>query len=182
MPRWILLVVATTFAAACQAPIQAQHDRDERGSFAEYATYAWITEQPMIRPRVGAVAQSTLMSPFLDQDVRAAVERNLAAKGYRQMREPARADLLVAFSVGERDRIEANDTGRVGFRFSGTSVRSYTEGALAIYFFDRASRRPVWYGWATGKLPAHPDSERRNEIVERAADAVLQAFPQRVAM
>jgi hypothetical protein len=182
MSRFLLLVATALAAAACQAPITAQHDRDARAAFESYATYAWITERPMIEPQLGALGQSALMSPFLDRDVREAVERNLAAKGYRQVRDLRQADLVVAFGVAERDRIQSQPaSGRLGFRLNATELRSYTEGALVITFFDPTTRRPIWYGWATGKLPSQRASSRRNELVSRAADAILASFPQRTA-
>jgi hypothetical protein len=178
MTRLPLLLAAALVASACQAPIHAQSDRAAESAFDRYASYAWLTDQPMIRPQVGAVGRSALMSPFLDRDVREAVERNLAAKGYRKARDPREADLVVAFSVGERDRLETQPaSGRIGFRLGATDVRSYTEGALAVYFFDRATRQAVWYGWATGKLPGQRATSRRNEIVNQAADAILASFP-----
>lgn len=178
MTRLPLWIAAALLASACQAPIQAQSDRAEHGAFDRYASYVWLTEQPMIQPSVGAVGRSALMSPFLDRDVREAVERNLVAKGYRKASDPRDADLVVAFSVSERDRIETQPSaGRLAFRLGATDLRSYTEGALAVIFYDRSTRQPVWYGWATGKLPGSQRAARRNDIVNEAADAILASFP-----
>jgi hypothetical protein len=176
--------------AACQTTIKAHHDFDPQAPFASYNTFAWVTEQPLIRPVAGAVpGDARRPDPLLDPIIRDAVERNLRARGYEQLRDASAADVVLSFSVGARDRIEVDSYPvSAGYRYRGwgggvyaTDVETYTEGVLAVDFFDRRTKRAIWHGWASKRLSSSPTPEKRRATVNEAADAILAKFPYRGA-
>ena len=60
--------------------------------------------------------------------------------------------------------------------YGGSSVRvsTYTEGTLALEFYDRETRHAVWVGWASKRLSKSDDSEK---IIGKAVAAILEEFP-----
>ncbi|HKA14444.1 MAG TPA: DUF4136 domain-containing protein [Myxococcota bacterium] len=170
----------------CQS-IETHHNADPQAPFASYKTFAWVTEEPLIQPGVGSVPGSRPADPLLDPLIRDAVERNLKARGYEQLRDPKIADLVVSFSVGARDKIEVDSYPvTAGYRYQvyggyRTDVRTYTEGVLALDFFDGRTKRAVWHGYATKRLSQSPTPEKRLANVNQATDAILAEFPSHTA-
>lgn len=188
--RMALLGLVGLLATGCST-IQAHHDSDPQAPFATYKTFAWVTEEPLIKPEVGMTSSDRTANPLLDPIIRGAVERNLAAKGFLQTRDPATADLVVSFSVGARDKIDVNSYPvGAGYRYGGgwgygggyaTDVDTYTEGVLALDFFDGKTKRAVWHGYATKRLSSSPTPEKRQATIDQATDAILAEFPTRGA-
>jgi hypothetical protein len=190
MTRWVVLWLAALALAACETPIKAQHDFDSSAPFPRYRTFAWVTEQSLLQPVAGVTAERQ-PSPMLDPAIRAAVERNLRAKGYEQLRDPGKSDLVLSYSVGARDKIQVSSYPvAAGYRYGPyrgwggvyeTEVRTYTEGVLALDFFDRRTKQAVWHGWATRRLPSKFDPAKRDEIVGAVVEAILAPFPPRAS-
>jgi hypothetical protein len=98
--------------------------------FSRYRTWAWISEGNLIQPRVGET-QVSRVSPIDEGRIRRAVERELAAKGYRKV-AGAEADLIVSFSIGEEEKTKITSTPSAGAgyddygygdRYGGSTVR-----------------------------------------------------------
>jgi hypothetical protein len=178
----IILTVALA-QTACETPIRAQHEYDPNVQFQDLATFAWVTDEPLLHAPAGVSNQDPRVNPLLESLIRASVERSLRVKGYAQRDDPASADLVVSFSVGTREQIRVDSyAGRGGYAYSrGTtwsgSVRQYTEGTLAIDFFDARTKQAVWHGWAIQRLRREPDSETRQANIDRAVDTILEPFP-----
>lgn len=118
------------------------------------ASYAWAPVSNSGDPRVA--------NDIVDQRIRAAIDSALAAKGYRQVSDPASADLTVTYHVALQDRTEIRadtfgaDPVYCGLRgcFGGwgyygaptTTIRNidYTEGTLLLDITDRASGQLAW--------------------------------------
>jgi hypothetical protein len=182
--RMLVLVLAVGLAA-CQAPIKGHHEYDASASFDQYASFAWITDQSLMRPGVGYTASDPRLSPILEQEIRAAVDRNMEQKGYQKRGDPQSADLVISFSLGTREKIQVDSYPvRAGYRYGyrgvwASDVRTYTEGTLAIDAFDRQTNRAVWHGWATGRVSPSADQEKRKARANEAVDAILAEFPLR---
>src|SRR5262249_59436535 len=120
---------------------ETHHNADPQAPFASYKTFAWVTEEPLIQPGVGSVPGSRPADPLLDPLIRDAVERNLKARGYEQLRDPKIADLVVSFSVGARDKIEVDSYPvTAGYRYQvyggcRAAARPATRGAPPPAFF-----------------------------------------------
>jgi hypothetical protein len=179
--------MALILGAACASPIKTTHDSDPEADFSRYKSYAWIKDGPLIGPSVGEAGPSYI-SPIDDQRIRAGVEGELAAKGYSKAASLERADLVVSYAISTQEKTRVRqDPGRSsvyypGYGYGGwyggstVSVQQYTEGTLAIEFWDRRSKQAVWVGWASKRLSKSDDS---NETIRQAVTMTLEPFPPR---
>lgn len=166
--------------AAC-ASLETGSDKYPRADLGAYATYAWIAEDPLIRPR----GEQLQLSPLTVRRITEAIENRLQAKGYRKLNAPTDADFVVSFTVGSRERV---DTESYPAPFRGpwlwgwegryVDVQVYREGTLSIDIFDGASRQPVWHGWARKTVTA-ADTADPGPVIDRAVARVLREFPSR---
>lgn len=176
---WISLIVVGL--AAC-SNVSTRSDHDPAADFSNYLTYAWVTEDLMVQPR--APTDPTI-SPLVQQRIHDAIDRALAAKGFKEVEESP--DFVVAFTVGLRDRVRVDHWGAYGGfyrpygRYGGVGARygppvatNYTEGTLAIDVFDGQTRRAVWNGIATKIVD---ERDRQPEEIQQIVDSVLADFP-----
>ncbi len=190
-PRLGLVCVAgmaVILGAACASPIKTEYDSDPTADFSRYESYAWIKDGPLIGPSTGRANPSSYISPIDDQRIRAAVESELAAKGYSKAASLEQADLVVSYAGGreEKTRVRENP-GRSsvyypGYGYGGwyggstVSVYQYTEGSLAIEFWDRRSKQAVWVGGGSKRLSK---SDEPKETIREAVALILEPFPPR---
>ncbi len=188
MKRTVLGVLALgLMLAGCQTPIQGHHEFNTQAPWDRYGSFAWVTSEPLIRPMAGvASGQDQRISPIMEQTIRRAVERTLAQKGFQQRRDPRSADIVVSFSLGTRDKIEVESyPARAGYGYGRygygggyySDVRTYTEGTLAIDFFDAQARQAIWHGWASKRVSSSADQAQRTATLNEAVGAILESFP-----
>jgi hypothetical protein len=177
-PTALAAAVTAVVALGC-ASTRAYSDFDPNARFESYRTFAWIGEEP------GSLAAGhdpgdRGVDPLLARRIRATIERQLAARGYRQVESLDAADFVVTFSVGAREKIQVDTYPVAGgwyggwYATSGVSARSYTEGTLSIDVFDGESHQAVWHGWASQAIR---DSTDRARLVEDVVTAILAKFP-----
>jgi len=180
---WILFLL---LIFGCQSPMKGQSEFDSKAPFRQYKCFAWITEEPLIKPIEGFIATDPSLSPIVERFLRAAVERNLADKGFERVMDPESADLVVSFALGTSDKIKvdsypAQNGYGYGVAYSNwvSEARSYTAGALTIEFFDQRTKNLVWRGWTERALSSggYASTSERYEIVNEAVDAILAEFP-----
>jgi Domain of unknown function (DUF4136) len=176
-----LLLAAVLFVAGCAATLQARSDHDASQNFSHYHTFAWMADEPM----VGPPGEVNRVSPLNRRRIVDAIETELRAKGFQQTPDRAAADFVVAYTVGARDRIDAQSypapysgMWHWGWPYYGrdVDVRTYTEGTLAIDVFDGTTHQPVWHGWASKRVTAH-DVKHAAEQIPPAVAAILKDFP-----
>lgn len=175
------------FPAACESPISVQHDSDPQADFTKFRSYAWISEEPLIGPEPGVGA--AYVSPLDDQRIRRAVDARMAAKGFPKL-PLGEADLVVSYTIGAEQKVRVRQTpGRSTVYYPGygygygawyggspVDVQTYTEGTLALQFFDSQTKQAVWVGWGSKRLSRSDDSEK---VLTRAVDMILAPFPVR---
>ncbi len=186
-------LLCTAFSCAlltgCATGFKATHDHDSAHDFAGYQTFAWLSENPM---KVGPSVRSP--NPLLQPRIMNAVEVALGDKGYRLVNEPKKADFVLSFTVGSREKIRVDSYPSMSMGYatgypghwgwgaayhccaSDTKVREYTTGILAIDVFDVKERRPVWHG-AASKNINEKDRKNMDQTVTAAVDAILAGFP-----
>jgi hypothetical protein len=178
--RLTLIAAGTLLLAGCATKLLVHSDHDTRQSFAGYHTFAWMTEQPLIGPQ----EQVTRVSPLNRRRIEEAIEKELDAKGFRKV-ERAAADFVVAYTVGERDRIDVasypmpyGGPWRWGGPYFGrdVDVSMYQEGTLSVDVFDGKSHQPVWHGWGTKRIE-EGDVKHAAERIPPAVSAILKDFP-----
>jgi hypothetical protein len=164
--------------AACSSLSVSSH-KYPQADFSGYRSYAWIAVDPVIRPR-GAQPE---ISALTVRSIREAIEAEFAARGYKAVAVPADADFVVAFTVGARDRIDAQSypvpyrgPWEWGWYRNATELRVYREGTLAIDIFDGATRQPVWNGRARKEITSADESDPQPAI-RKAVASILRKFP-----
>lgn len=173
------LLAAIALSWGCATP--AHVDFDSAVDFSGYRTFAIAppaeAEEGIPRPTLDPAK-----SQLIDRRVQAALERGLAAKGLEAV-EVARAELLVAFTMGSRraTRVDSYpDTfahwpyGWWHGYWDHVTVRTYTEGMLVVDLIDAQRRQLVWRAWTTDPIS---ESEDVAGTVEHAVETVLAEYP-----
>jgi hypothetical protein len=172
------LIAATAIAIALAlngcATVRT-HSYLERGiDFGDYRTYAW-----------GPVGSLSTGDPRLDNNqifiglVEAAVDRQLAAKGFEKTRRPA-AQLLLHLHARLDQRIESNSIDREHRRRAVAEYPPfvYEAGTLLLDLVDTRTNRLAWRGWAEGSLGAVIDNQDRMEAsIDNAIAKILARLP-----
>lgn len=165
-------------------------DFDPVQDFSAYETYSWAGDDPLI------VMGDRPISPLVGRRIANAIKRTMGDKGFRFIDDADRADFVVSYTVGTRDRTQVRtepsiayydnwSSWRWGRRYWGPSyydqvtVKTYTEGGLAIDVFDTNRESPVWHGVGSKRLSR---AELENtagdvEVINSAVQTILADFP-----
>lgn len=147
------LVVAAGCATQWDVDSFAAPEADLPGK----ATFAW---------KAGASSTPTISQPevaaAMEARVRGAVTTEFVRKGFTEVTDPQRADMLVSFQVAGTRRFVVSDERRIGapspnevLTASGMPVppasdlpreQSVREGSVILFVDDAASGRVVWRG------------------------------------
>ena len=172
------LLAAALLLTSCQTQ-RVQTDFDPAAPFTAYRTYSWL---PSDAPRG--------MNPLMFRRVKESIDRSLAARGYTQAHP---GDFAITFTIGEKDRIRADDYGYGwgyggwgyggwgwggwgygGFGYPPVDIYTVTERSIIIDVFDAKTRAPAWHG----VVKRESFSDRVDYArLDRAVDAVLAQFP-----
>jgi hypothetical protein len=178
----IAILVALPGLSGCAA--RARSDFDREAVFTYYNTFDWIA--PPVRASEEGV-QSDPEGPFarnslLDKRIRAAVNGNLEARGFRHL-ESGESDFRLNYHVTFKDNLvgSGSDFGYFGhYRRGGFSsgfnwsVRQYQEGTIIIDIVDRAKDQLVWRGWVVRR---NRDGNFDEAEIARAVNLILKRFP-----
>jgi len=195
--RPLLATVVVLTLSACASAIQSTVDVADQADFSNFQTYAWITDESLI---ARSDATSELGYPLNEQRTRAAVERELARKGYRKV-SGTEADFVVSFTVGSRDRVRVQQYynnygysyhgyhhgftryGYAGYGYPGygnygstASVYTFTEGSLVVDIFDNRSKEAIWHGLASKRL-SRKDKDNATQLIDQAIASLFIEFP-----
>jgi len=148
-PRHLLSGLCLAAAAVAWQPAYAKVSvvQSPSAALARGSTYAWA---PMRGFVVGAPAPA-IVNEITAQQLQAATDATLSAKGYRQVENAAEADLIVAYSVITTSRVEGalNSWGPPGPFFRGASdynltTSQKTQGTLVFDLIERQTGRLVY--------------------------------------
>ena len=195
--RPLLATVVVLTLSACASAIQSTVDVADQADFSNFQTYAWITDESLF---ARSDATSELGYPLNEQRTRAAVERELARKGYRKV-SGTEADFVVSFTVGSRDRVRVQQYynnygysyhgyhhgftryGYAGYGYPGygnygstASVYTFTEGSLVVDIFDNRSKEAIWHGLASKRL-SRKDKDNATQLIDQAIASLFIEFP-----
>ena len=169
-----MAVVAWSAIAGCSS-LSYNQDFDPAVDFSKYKTYTWmeVAEPEKQRPRG--------MSELVEKRIVAAVDANLAAKGYTKQ-DAGPTDFVVHFMATTQEKIDFNTyyTGWGYYGWYGGSqvvADQYTEGTLIIDVFDSATKGLAWRGTATGTVDPGASAEQRNLRIQEAVAGIFQRFP-----
>jgi hypothetical protein len=168
-------LVALALLGACKG-YNVNYDYDVTASYGRYKTFDYYTSKK------GTGGTTTLM----DKRVRAAVERELQAKGF-SMQTHADPDFLVTYYPVMQNR-KVRTTTHVGWGWGyrpmygqvGTStsqVHHYKEGTIVIEIVDFKTNQLIWHGAAVGALTDLNTPEEADQVVTSAVRDILSKFP-----
>jgi hypothetical protein len=183
LARIALSLTATAVLTSC-ATQRAHYDFDNSVDFAQYHHWAWLPE-----PKKQASGDHRIDNPLTMQRIEAAVERNLAAKGFE--RSESDADFEVGYLVTVEKQLSSSGVGgSFGFgRYSGGSgvgmsfggpqiqIREYEEGTLILDITDAGSDKLIWRGSSTSRLGEARTPEDSERIINRMVEEILANFP-----
>jgi hypothetical protein len=157
-----LICSAVAFAAV-------HTDYDHKADFGRFRTYSWI----------GVRAGNSLW-----QDrIAAAVDSQLAAKGWTRVASGGEASVAALGKVDERDTLQTFYNGLPGWGWNGwgasgtaaTNTAPEAVGNLTVDVFDSGTKKLLWRGTATETLSAKP--EKNDKKLERAVAEMFDHFP-----
>jgi len=168
----VLFCVGLLLVAVGAQAAKVKVEYKDAAYFQGLKKYAWARE-PLVK--TGRTVGPDLAG--LDRVVRAAVDRELAAKGFEKV-PVDEAEVTVDYSVGTAGVVDSKATGESGVPGSsmgeGSYVRAYSEGMLSVVFLDPAANRMMWRGWASAVL-SNPDKLRPQ--VDKAVRKLMKRFP-----
>lgn len=123
---------------------------------------------------------------FTQRRVYAAIEGNLASKGFRAVAEDS-ADLEVIAYAGVQERVNVSTYGYSagpywgpyygGYSSTQTVVNRYDEGTLYVDVFDRRTKSLVWKAQGSGVIGEARSPQEREAIINEAVGEILDNFP-----
>lgn len=174
-------------AAGCTATYEAKVDFDVNTdvNMSQYKTFSWLKDSKIM------VASSDL-NPVMKLRIDKEIEQAFKAKGYVFEENSEKADFVVTYTVGSRDKIRVDtfpSSYHTNWAWGGgyygrhygmhmgteTRVRNYTEGKLAIDIFDVKSRQPAWHGSAIKRI-TKSDEENYEQTIKTIVNQVLAQF------
>jgi hypothetical protein len=155
---------------------EIQFDYDRSANFSAYKTYNWI-DYRRVEPG----------DQLLDQDIKRAVDAQLAGKGLRRVESGG--DLVVGYQAGISQEKEFDSFGAGGWggwggpfgwgNWGSTRVTTSTIdiGKLTIGLFDPATKQLVWRGAASKTLNISKDPDKNYRTLEKGIAKLFKNYP-----
>lgn len=175
-------------AAAGAQKLDVKTNQDPKADFAAIKTYAWLPPVKAVRNVApDAVTNPTLSEEALGPPLRAAVDRQLAARGWTKVEADA-ADVHIGYFAAVTNSISQSFLGEHygyitgwGFAYAGatpsTSVTLEEKGTVMIDIVQRATKRAIWSGIVKTKINQEHTLEKRIERINEGTERLFQRFP-----
>lgn len=161
---------------------------DPFASFPKSGTYAWMPGSLQLPddPRVDRAD--------VDRRIRSAVERELAAKGFKPVSQDA-ADILIAYHAALESKLDAAAVNKNywswGYGPDGSwgygpdrevslgqdAGPVYEKGSIVLDIVDPGTKRLLWRGSAEANIVVSVSTEEKERRTNRAVQAILARFP-----
>ena len=175
LPLVVLLAGAGTALAQ-----DVRYNFDKSANFAAFKTYKWVT-----------IKGATQLSDLVDQQVKAAVDAELATKGLTKT-DADTADLYIGYqaAVGQEKEYTSFDTGwgygpgwygrgwygGGGGMTTGQTTTIYV-GQLALDMYAPSPHTLVWRGTASKTLDPKAKPEKQEKNLKKAVAKMLKSYP-----
>ena len=181
MKKAVIFALVLAFASATSAIAQdIRYNFDKQADFSKFKTFKWVT-----------IKGGKVVNDLVDQQIRAAIESELALKGLVRTDADA-ADLYIGYQAAVDTEKEVHVVRfRVGLRAgygggwyggggmsttTGTTSTIYI-GQLAVDMYQAASKTLVWRGSATKTLDTRAKTRKAAEEPGQSHDQALQELP-----
>jgi len=159
-----------------------RYNFDKGAQFSTYKTYKWVQ-----------VKDAPKLNPLVDQQVRAAIEAELTAKGLTKA-TGEQADIWIAyqFTLAQEKEFSSYSTdfgygggwgrgwyggGGMGSTMTTGQTSTIHIGELALDVYDPTSKQIVWRGAASKTLDAKAKPEKRQKNLTKGVAKLLKNFP-----
>jgi len=188
------LAFAVAFVVASLAPVSGKTksnvEFDKTANFDTIKTWTWLEDPKVINkstnPNVvndGVINQDALSGP-----TKAIVEREMAAKGFRQVPAGQPADAQVAVYLIGSANTSTQELGQfmsyaatfsLGMTSYGPaqSMRIYEVGTIILDIIDPAKKAAVWRTTTSGEINRENSQEKRMAIITKVVQDALKKFP-----
>jgi hypothetical protein len=152
-----LTILLLAMLGACAPSVRIVSDRDETAAFDKFRTYTFMefTEGNI----------KTIPGMELER-LKVAFAREIEKRGLVYVGE--NADINVQIVVYHREASSGTHYYRP-YRYN------YMERAIAIDFYDNATRMHIWHAAAVGELQSDP--QKRSENFPKVAAALMEQYP-----
>lgn len=174
---------ALTITAVATAEAKVEVTRSTSPALARGSTFAWASV-----PAQGfGLPDPAIANEITAERLRVVTESTMAAKGYRQVADPAEADLLITYTIvmfPETD-LELNSTGAgcmppicggLGGSDYRLDSRHHTRGTLVLDIIERQTGRLVWRAISDKRVKAKDAS---TEKLTALLNQMTKSLPQR---
>ena len=168
----VINITALMFLGGAMFAQAVRFDYSRSTDFSAYKTYQWVD-----------IGQVDAGEQLLDQDIKRAVDGQLAGKGLRRVE--SNADLQVGYktSISEEKQFDAmgsvlgrgpmwGNSGDIHGTISRIDV-----GTLIIGLFDPTNKQLVWRGLATKTLNLNKDPDKNYRTLEKAMANLFKNYP-----
>ena len=170
----LFLCCLMTSATACST-ISVETRYEPSVDFSRFKTYNWMPES-----ETSGNLQETIAAGRVGPLIVAAVERELAARGYKKERRIGeKPDFFVAYRARADEKVEPKViTYSCGESICGQGINyeRYREGTLVLDIIKPDSNQVVWHGTAVSVIG---DPSGRKQAIEAAVGRLLKKFPPR---
>jgi hypothetical protein len=182
MKKWTFLSLVLGLLLTACMNYNVRYDYDSRANYSSFKTFDWYASS-----RLGKDKGQKVDNPIMDRRVAAAVEQELATRGFKR-ESTADPDFLVTYYpiYQEKRYMTAQHVGwgTWGFRPFGIGISTttrqehvYKEGTLVLEIVDFKTNQLVWKAAAEGALTELRNPEDADEVVNRAVRQMLERFP-----
>jgi hypothetical protein len=162
---------------------------DPKADFAGIKTYAWLPPAPVMRTTApDAVTNPTLTQEALGPHIVAAVDRQLAARGFTPG-DPATADVHMVYFASLAVGFDQSYLGEYYGYITGwgspiapglaptTALTVYEKGTIVVDMVHRASKRGIWRGSMVTRVEQERSLDQRVKRINEATERLFERFP-----
>lgn len=164
------MLAITLFLIALTTAVFADHastDYNHATNFTQIKPYSWSKVQ----------TENSLW----DERVKAAIDKQLAAKGWTQAPSGGDVSLMAIEKTSVQQQYNTFYDGFGGWRRSGglgestTTVDNYNVGTLIVSIFDANSKQMIWIGTSSSELSGSPDKSTKK--LDKDVEKLFKKFP-----
>ena len=189
--RLAALAVLLGALGGCASSLQIQSEHDPRFDFSSVRTYDWLAiDQPEFDSNTAPEFRDPRFeAEALDPPIRAAVDRELAARGYQRVTESA--DFLVAYHAALNTAADATRLGDYvtwemavegtlpGLSTASDYMRIYEQGSVILDFVSPDAKQLLWRGSVQAEIDRSNTQAQRVARINDVIGELLQRFPPR---
>jgi hypothetical protein len=183
MRSMLLVCICIVMLTGC-AQVAVQTEMGEAVDFNALRTYAWLQID------TGPGDDVRVNNPMVVKQVRLAVEKNLAKRGYTKG-DATNADFLVTWFGAVESKVTVSSIdhfyktygyGAVAATMPATlkqggTVRQFNEGTIVIDLIDPASQEMMWRGSGTERILKGMDEVDVGLYINKVVSQILRELP-----